>query len=72
MYMNLKPNKYKRISFNTTTMTSLQAFIQALLSTAVFFQKIEFSYCLHENAFPTNFLELKHTLSIADKHLWIL
>ena len=23
MYMNLKPNKYKRISFNTTTMTSL-------------------------------------------------
>ena len=23
MYMNLKPNKHKRISFNTTTMTSL-------------------------------------------------
>ena len=23
MYMNLKPNNYKRISFNTTTMTSL-------------------------------------------------
>ena len=22
MYMNLKPNKHKRISFNTTTMTS--------------------------------------------------
>ena len=23
MYMNLKPNKYKRISFNTTTMASV-------------------------------------------------
>ena len=23
MYMNLKPNQHKRISFNTTTMTSL-------------------------------------------------
>ena len=23
MYMNLKPNKHKRISFNTTTMASL-------------------------------------------------
>ena len=23
MYMNLKPNKHKRISFNTKTMTSL-------------------------------------------------
>ena len=23
MYMNLKPNEHKRISFNTTTMTSL-------------------------------------------------
>ena len=23
MYMNLKPNKHKRISFNTTTMISL-------------------------------------------------
>ena len=24
MYMNLKPNKHKGISFNTTTMTSLR------------------------------------------------
>ena len=24
MYMNLKPNEHKRISFNTTTMTSLR------------------------------------------------
>ena len=24
MYMNLKPNKHKRISFNTTTMASLE------------------------------------------------
>ena len=69
MYMNLKPNKHKIISFNTTTMTSLQAFIQALLSTAVFFPKIELFYCLHENAFPTHFLALKQMLSITDEHL---
>ena len=31
MYMNLKPNKYKRISFKTTTMTSLE-FIASLPS----------------------------------------
>ena len=37
-----------------------------------FFPKFEFFYCLHENAFPTHFLALKHTLSIADKHLWKL
>ena len=30
-----------------------------------FFPKIEFSYCLHKNAFSTHFLALKHTLSIA-------
>ena len=30
MYMNLKPKKHKRISFNTTTMTSL-GFIDAPL-----------------------------------------
>ena len=40
--MNLKPNNYKRISFNTTTMTLLQAFIKALLSTAAFSQKLSF------------------------------
>ena len=33
-----------------------------------FFPKIEFFYCLHENAYPTHFLALKNTLSIADKH----
>ena len=27
MYMNLKPNKHKRISFNTTTMASLKFII---------------------------------------------
>ena len=37
-----------------------------------FCPKIEFFYCLHENAFPTHFLVLKYTLSIADKHPWIL
>ena len=37
-----------------------------------FFPKIEFFYCLHEDALPTHFLALKHTLFIADKHLWIL
>ena len=37
-----------------------------------FSPKIEFCYCLHENAFVTYFLALKHAFSIADKHLWIL
>ena len=37
-----------------------------------FFPKIEFFYCLHEKAFLTHFLALKHTLFITDKHLWIL
>ena len=37
-----------------------------------FFPKIEFFYCLHENAYPTHFLALKNTLSIADKHPWIM
>ena len=33
MYMNLKPNKHKRISFNTTIMTSL-GFIRPPLNVA--------------------------------------
>ena len=33
MYMNLKPNKHKKISFNTTTMASL-GFIGAPLNLA--------------------------------------
>ena len=36
-----------------------------------FFPK-DFFDCLHENAFPTHFLALKHSLSVADKDLWVL
>ena len=43
--------------------------MQALLSTAIFFQRLSFfTICLLENAFLTHFLTSKHMLSIVDKH----
>ena len=47
MYMNLKPNKNKIISFNTTTMTSLK-----LPPNFFFFAQI-----------PPNYFSLKYTIS---------
>ena len=34
-----------------------------------FFPKIEFFYCLHEDALPTHFSALKYKLFLADKQL---
>ena len=43
--------------------------MQALLSTAIFSQRLSFfTVCLLENAFLTHFLTSKHMLSIKDKH----
>ena len=42
MYMNLKPSKHKRISFNTTTMASL-GFIAPLLK---FTSPLKFNFLL--------------------------
>ena len=69
MCMNLKPNKHKRISFNTTA-TLLQAYIQALLSTAIFSRRLSFfTVCTKMHFQHTKSMALKHMLSIADKHL---
>ena len=51
MYMNLKPNKHKRISFNTTTMASL-GFIAPPPK-----KKLTFCSGLHPNYFGLKFLD---------------
>ena len=44
--------------------SDISGFYPSLFAYSCFFPKIEFFYCFHENAFPTDFLALTNTLSI--------
>ena len=56
MYMNLKPNKYKRISFNKTTMSSLGSIAPALKFSSPPKKKIKFFTQVPLNYFGPKFL----------------
>ena len=43
--------------------SDISGFYPSLFAYSCFFPKIEFFYCFHENAFPTDFLALTYTLS---------
>ena len=53
MFMNLKPNQHKRISFNTTTMTSL-GFIGPPLNLAPLHPHLIFCSAYPPPPFPPN------------------
>ena len=61
MYMNLKPNKHKIISFNTTTMTSLGFIIVGGEGTTflLLYSSIIFTVCEGKVRFPNYFLALQ-------------
>ena len=72
MYMNLKPNKHKRISFNKTTMVSLGFIAPALKFSSPPPKKIKFFAQVPLNYFGLKFLGPPLKLGGAATMKWAL